>query len=511
MAILKQINASDKKTTRSFLNQLIDVLQEDISSSVSRRKYQVFVTGGIGPGVTSSLFQPVYDQDFTLQTANPVFDITIGLASPDSIRGGTTTNINGVAYKASTGQDTGGKYLYPSSSLMMREKTDIYGQFAQTLLGNRTNMFQLPVDATLSSNQTTTPVDTALFIAFKRLFSRDQIKRETFAMRFYQTASLVTTETPAKPNIFITSNSGSAIFTDIGAADSRYFDIGGQYGYLVDASSTTKTVGLMYYDSGIAVLDIEKITSSSQFISGTISAMTPLGQTVLGGLGTETYNKAKIVPDLMVSASVDDIVDHFSYSRFGDGAMTRAEALRRGLEAVRAGIGDDAYLLGCGSPLLSAVGIVDAMRVSEDVAPFWESTQFAPGWQECSVAARTAIEQSVLRAPMHRRWFLNDPDCLLLRPTSTDLTSDERLALATSILGTGAYLIVSDDLSTYTTREWELLDRLIELQPQADTTLDLGDPFASEVTVTGEHLRLKVSWDRRTASLETTSGRPVVL
>ena len=322
MAILKQINASDKKTTRSFLNQLIDVLQEDISSSVSRRKYQVFVTGGIGPGVTSSLFQTVYDQDFTLQTANPVFDITIGLASPDSIRGGTTTNINGVAYKASTGQDTGGKYLYPSSSLMMREKTDIYGQFAQTLLGNRTNMFQLPVDATLSSTQTTTPVDTALFIAFKRLFSRDQIKRETFAMRFYQTASLVTTETPAKPNIFITSNSGSAIFTDIGAADSRYFDIGGQYGYLVDASSTTKTVGLMYYDSGIAVLDIEKITSSSQFISGTISAMTPLGQTVLGGLGTETYNKAKIVPDLMVSASVDDIVDHFSYSRFGDGAMT---------------------------------------------------------------------------------------------------------------------------------------------------------------------------------------------
>lgn len=322
MAILKHINASDKKTTRSFLNQLIDVLQEDISSSVSRRKYQVFVTGGIGPGVTSSLFQTVYDQDFTLQTANPVFDITIGLAAPDSIRGASTANSIGVAGKASTGQDTGGKYLYPSSSLMMREKTDIYGQFAQTLLGNRSSMFQLPVDATLTSTQTATPIDSALFIAFKRLFSRDQIKRETFAMRFYQTASLVTTETPGKPNIFITSNSGSAIFTDIGAADSRYFNIGGQYGYLVDASSTTKTVGLMYYDSGIAVLDIEKITSSSQFISGTISAMTPLGQTVLGGLGTETYNKAKVVPDLMVSASVDDIVDHFSYSRFGEGSMT---------------------------------------------------------------------------------------------------------------------------------------------------------------------------------------------
>ena len=38
----------DIKTTRSFLNQLIDVIQEDISASVSRRSYQVFVTGGIG-------------------------------------------------------------------------------------------------------------------------------------------------------------------------------------------------------------------------------------------------------------------------------------------------------------------------------------------------------------------------------------------------------------------------------------------------------------------------------
>jgi len=197
--------------------------------------------------------------------------------------------------------------------------------------------------------------------------------------------------------------------------------------------------------------------------------------------------------------------------RSGDGTMTRGQALRRGLEAVRAGIGDDAYLLGCGAPLLSAVGIVDAMRVSEDVAPFWEPTTFVPGWQECSVAARNAIEQSVLRAPMHRRWFLNDPDCLLLRPTATELTSAERITLATSILGTGAYLIVSDDLSTYTEQEWSLLNRLIELQPEADTVLDLVDPFASEVTVAGEHLRLTVSWDRRTATLETTSGKRVIL
>ena len=333
MATLKSIDTI--KTTRSFLNQLIDVLQEDISSSVSRRKYQVFVTGGIGPGVTSSLYQTVYDQDFTLQTANPIFDITVGLAPPTAVRQAGTTNEAGVAGAAASDSDTNGKYLYPSSSLMMREKTDIYSQFAQTLLGNRNSMFQLPVDATFSSTQITTPVDAALFIAFKRLFARDQIKRETFAMRFFQSASWVdksfgTTYGDAPPtlpangraNLYLPSPSGSAIFTDIGSAAGRYFDVGGQYGYIVDAASTTKAVGLLYYDYGIAILDVEKVISGSQFVSGAIDAMNPLGTTMLGGTGTETAGKAKVVPDLLVSASVDDIVDHFCYSRFGDGALT---------------------------------------------------------------------------------------------------------------------------------------------------------------------------------------------
>ena len=161
---------------RSFLNQLIDVLQQDISGSVSRRKYQVFVTGGIGPGVTSSLFQTVYDSDFTLQTANAIFDMTVGLGP-----GGTTE------LTSQTGVDAAGKELFPSSSLMVREKMDVYRQFAQSLLGNATTTFTSPLNSSNPSDN----IDVALFIAFKRLFARDSIKRETFAMRFFQTASAV--------------------------------------------------------------------------------------------------------------------------------------------------------------------------------------------------------------------------------------------------------------------------------------------------------------------------------
>ena len=130
MATFKTISSADIKSTRSYLNQLVDFVENDISGSSTRRKYKVFVTGGIGPGVTSSLFHTVYDQDYQLQTSNPLFDITLGLYSGSSAVSSTTT-----------GQDSAGKMLFPSSSLMMREKINIYRQFAQTLLGNADHAF----------------------------------------------------------------------------------------------------------------------------------------------------------------------------------------------------------------------------------------------------------------------------------------------------------------------------------------------------------------------------------
>ena len=100
MSTFKTITADDIQTTTSTLNQLVDVVQEDISGSSTRKSFQVFVTGGVGPGVTSSLFQTVYDQDFSLQTSNAVMDMTVGLF----FTGSTVVG-------ASTGKDSNGKLL----------------------------------------------------------------------------------------------------------------------------------------------------------------------------------------------------------------------------------------------------------------------------------------------------------------------------------------------------------------------------------------------------------------
>ena len=251
----KRISPEDIKVRRSSRNQLVDVIQEDVSGSATRRHYAVFVTGGIGPGVTSSLYQTVHDQDFSLQTANPIFDITFGLLEA----GTTVTNA-----KSST--DSAGKLLFRSSSLMVREKVDVYKQYASTLLGDSSAAFYAPYGSTTTSTtdlNSNDKIEEALFISFKRLFARDKIKRETFAIRLNRSASILTDAGVQKTtgfggqagglhaptsasNIDVTSEVGDAIFTDLGAASNIRMAFGGEVGNIVNAALTTETVGLIF-------------------------------------------------------------------------------------------------------------------------------------------------------------------------------------------------------------------------------------------------------------------------
>jgi len=321
----KKISPEDIKTTKSVLNQLVDAIQEDVSGSSTRRAYQVFVTGGVGPGVTSSLFQTVYDQDFTLQTSNPMFDMTVGLYS-----GSSTVS------DAKTGE-LSGKMLFPSESLMMREKVDIYRQYAATLLGDADQAFYTPFEISATPATTTTNrINEAVFFSFKRLFTRDGIKRETFAVRMYGSASSAISDedgaltADGQNNLTRTSISGSSIFTDIGASTGQTNTFGGQVGTIKNAADTNESVGLIFYDAGTVILDASKIFSGSQQMSGTISAMeaesSVNGDTIPAGkalMGSVVGNpNAKLIPDFFVSASIDDIVNHVGSTRMQSGSLT---------------------------------------------------------------------------------------------------------------------------------------------------------------------------------------------
>ena len=409
----KDFNADTKKTVQSNLNQVIDIIQEDISGSATRRKYQTFVTGGVGPGVTSSLYQTIYDQDFTLQTANPVLDMTVGLFHSDD---GTTQRKNlvtsGTNYSLSS---TTGQLLFdPLSTMMMREKVNIYRQYANYLLGDPDAAFILDVESYPSSTgkagfnvaTDTTVIDAALFVNVKRLFSRDGIRKETFAIRLYENApqwestiepdaytyhysdgtdgndaGTLLTENYAAPktNVGIpaqvrSSEYGVRIIADLGAAQNfKSENAAGDVGLLRLSSDSDVVVGLIFYQAGIAVLNLggSSILSNLSHATGTVLD-TGLGHTATGitidtvfdprdlmfgvikgmaetgsgdagvgevniGSGVNHSSSAAVstrndphtdngtatfYPDLLVSASIDDIVDHIGYTRFSSGSLT---------------------------------------------------------------------------------------------------------------------------------------------------------------------------------------------
>jgi alpha-galactosidase len=58
-----------------------------------------------------------------------------------------------------------------------------------------------------------------------------------------------------------------------------------------------------------------------------------------------------------------------------------------------------------------------------------------------------SIRNTINRFWMHRRIWLNDPDCLLVRETDTAMTEDEVRSLATVIGMTGGMVLDSDNLA----------------------------------------------------------------
>ena len=296
MATFKEFAANNITTTTSFLNQLVDILGADISGSSTRKQYQVFVTGGLGPGVTSSLFQTVFDQDFTLQTANPIFDITYGYSTSSVVVSAWSPTI-----------DANGKYLFPANSLMMREKLDIYRLFARELLGDENGIFQTQAVGSGVTNNVTE----AVFICFKRLFARDKIKRETSAIRFFTSASgggaLVPTPAGVKDNI-INFGVSASILTDIGASTNIQYSAGGQVATVVDSANTANALGLLYLDRGIMVLDMSRSFDQKTFISGAIDSV----QYTSGIDG----NLSASLCMFGASASIDDFLNHLCSTRF---------------------------------------------------------------------------------------------------------------------------------------------------------------------------------------------------
>ncbi|MHA2295684.1 MAG: glycoside hydrolase family 36 protein [Candidatus Hodarchaeales archaeon] len=166
--------------------------------------------------------------------------------------------------------------------------------------------------------------------------------------------------------------------------------------------------------------------------------------------------------DFVYAASVFESLYH-------DKGLTRAQIYRKGIKLIREAMGDQNYLLGCGAPLSASIGLVDAMRVSMDTKEIWETGNELEYGEPC---LKGALITSIYRSFMYQKFWINDPDCLIVRKINSKLTEDE-LKLQLTVFGlTGGQLLLSDDMEKLEEDRFELALKLVPPYPKTALPVD---------------------------------------
>ena len=111
--------------------------------------------------------------------------------------------------------------------------------------------------------------------------------------------------------------------------------------------------------------------------------------------------------DFMRSIFID--TDH----QFYDKTVTSIEAYRKGLEAIRRGTGNDAYISVCGGHYGASLGIANTQRSGSDVKSQWAKNELPK------------YRQNILRTWMAGLWHV-DPDAMMVRRQEKPNPDDKR-------------------------------------------------------------------------------------
>ncbi len=186
-----------------------------------------------------------------------------------------------------------------------------------------------------------------------------------------------------------------------------------------------------------------------------------------------------------------------------DPSLSPVEAYRLGLAAIRAALGPERFLLGCGAPIGPSIGFVDAMRVSQDVKEQWDSRLLGWAGRGCGYpAAKGALRTNMTRWFMHRSLWVNDPDCLLVREHSTKLGLAETETLVSLLGATGGMLFLSDDLARLSPERLDLAAAVLP-PPQG-----VGRPGSTMAAAFPEEMVLEGLDGQRLVVLVNWSDRP---
>lgn len=150
-----------------------------------------------------------------------------------------------------------------------------------------------------------------------------------------------------------------------------------------------------------------------------------------------------------------DFLAHALTGRSHDESRPRAAAYREAIGALRRGIGRAIPIMGCGTPLGPGRGAFESARVTDDVVTGWD-------------LLRTRLETMAVRHALHRRWWWNDPDNVVLREP---FTLEQARLWASTVAVSGGPVFLGDDLRTLPEERWALAERIWPPVPLASRPL----------------------------------------
>ena len=193
---------------------------------------------------------------------------------------------------------------------------------------------------------------------------------------------------------------------------------------------------------------------------------------------------------------------------FYDPNATRIEAYRRGMQAICDGAGDS-FLLGCNAPIWPSLGLLDGMRVGDDV--------------ERNGQRFYQISQEILHRSWQNRilWF-NDPDCITLENLGQQVATTEQYQLhLLTMLACNGLLFCGDRLASLSEDNRHKLQRLfnsefaglpvrsamiVPLRPRGRTSGAIGFYSAKHTTSDRRIWRWPANWRRARQWRSTTRG-----
>jgi hypothetical protein len=211
---------TDITTTRTLLHESIPLTGTIVSGTYNDENIKNYTHGQ---------FQSVYDYPYLSSSANHIFDITMGFDEGSSLYGS-------------------------SGATLETKKVNMYNQFSQVLLGytgSSNDIRKFELDLALDENNL---MQEALFLNFSRLLTKDQMKKGTVSI----TLGAGAWATPFGTTSTLTDASASATGGTLNT-------LGGDYGLLYNSSNLVR--GLVFYQSGIAILSTASFDGVSDFYS----------------------------------------------------------------------------------------------------------------------------------------------------------------------------------------------------------------------------------------------------